>query len=65
MLAFASLLNDAATGAGFMAAAIAVSGFLTHAWPAMAGRDDVALRRATVIGGLVGFGIALGVILYS
>jgi hypothetical protein len=40
---------------GLMAAAIAVFGFLSHAWPVIAGRDETAVRRATVVGGLGGF----------
>jgi hypothetical protein len=54
-----SLVGSAATGIGLMAAAIAVSGFLAHAWPALAGKDEIALRRATVAGGLGGFVAAL------
>jgi len=54
-----TLVSSAATGTGFLAAAIAVCGFLAHAWPAMVGKDEVEIRRATVIGGLGGFAVAL------
>jgi hypothetical protein len=46
-----------------MAAAIAVFGFLGQAPSAIARKEDSAVRAATVIGGLVGFGFALTVIL--
>jgi hypothetical protein len=48
-----------------MAAAIAVCGFLAHAWPAIAGKSEVELRVATVAGGLFGFLIAALVIVLS
>jgi hypothetical protein len=60
-----SLLNDAAVGAGLMAAAIAVCGFLAHARPAIAGKGDPELRRATALGGLAGFAISIFVIAAS
>ncbi|HEX2392204.1 MAG TPA: hypothetical protein VHI77_04725 [Solirubrobacterales bacterium] len=39
---------------GFMAAAIAVGGFLAHAREAMTGGSEEDLRRLTAIGGLYG-----------
>jgi len=54
MLVAAMLLDRSATVAGFMAAAIAVGGFLAHAGPALAGKDERSLRRAVVTGGLWG-----------
>jgi hypothetical protein len=62
---FGSLVSSAATGAGLMAAAIAVCGFLAHAWPAMTGKSDAELRMATVVGGLSGFAISIFVIALS
>jgi hypothetical protein len=47
-------MSDAATGAGLMAALIAVCGFLAHVKPALAGRTEAELRRSTVVGGLWG-----------
>ncbi len=64
-MALGTLAGNAATGAGLMAAAIAVFGFLAHAKPAMTGKDDIAIRQATVIGGLAGFFFASGLILAS
>ncbi len=58
---FASLFNDAATSAGFIAASIAVGGFLSHAQPALAGKDEQAVKSATVLGGLGGFVVAASV----
>lgn len=54
MLTMASIFNDAATGAGFMAASIAVGGFLAHMRPALAGEDDQAVSSATIRGGIGG-----------
>jgi hypothetical protein len=48
-----------------MAAAIAVSGFLTHAWPAISGKDEEAVRMATVVGGLIGLCVAVGILASS
>jgi hypothetical protein len=59
MLAFGSFFNDAPTGVGFMAGSIAVGGFLAHARPALAGRDDQALRSATIRGGIGGLSAAV------
>ena len=46
-----------------MAAAIAVGGFLARAYAVLREDDDVAVSRATVIGGLVGLGGAILVII--
>jgi hypothetical protein len=45
-----------------MAAAIAVFGFLWQAPSALARKGDRTVRAATVVGGLIGFGVALVVI---
>lgn len=42
-----------------MAAAIAVFGFLMQAPPSLARKDDQTVRVATVVGGLMGFGVAM------
>jgi hypothetical protein len=60
-----SLVSDAATVAGLTAAAIAVTGFLLHAGPALSGATEDELRRATVVSGLLGFGAAVFVMLLS
>lgn len=62
MLPIGSFATDAAGVAGFMAATIAVCGFLIQAPSALARKDDQAVRVATVIGGLVGFGIAMAIL---
>lgn len=59
MLPLGSIFNDAATFTGFLAGAIAVGGFLGHARPVLQRRDEVAIRVATVIGGLIGLGAAV------
>lgn len=52
-----------AAATGFMAAAIAVGGFVAHARPAMAGESEEELRRLTAAGGA--FGLAVAVLLMS
>ena len=64
-MAAATLMSNATTSLGLTAAAIAVGGFLTHAKPALEGRDDEDLRRSTVIGGLWGCFMAAILILVS
>jgi hypothetical protein len=61
----ATLMSDAATAVGLMAATIAVGGFVMHAKPALAGRDEDELRRLTVVGGILGCFVALLLILIS
>jgi hypothetical protein len=58
MLPVGSFIGDAASGAGFVAACIAVCGFLMQVRPALAREDDRAVRAATVVGGLVGLVVA-------
>jgi hypothetical protein len=58
-------VDDAAACAGFMAAAIAVCGFLFQAPSALAHKGDEAVRAAMVGGGLFGFAIALAIILFG
>jgi hypothetical protein len=47
-----------AAATGFMAAAIAVGGFIAHARPAMAGESEETLRRRTAAGGVAGLATA-------
>jgi len=54
------LINDFASGAGFVAACIAVCGFLVQAPPALVKADERSVRAATVVGGIVGLFIATG-----
>jgi uncharacterized membrane protein len=63
VLPVGSFTNDATGVFGFIAAAIAVFGFLGQAPSAIAKKEDSAVRAATVIGGLVGLGFALTVVL--
>jgi hypothetical protein len=60
-----SIVSSSATGAGLMAAGIAVGGFLLHAAPALSGSPDERLRRRTVLGGLAGFACAIFIIVLS
>jgi hypothetical protein len=64
-MVFATLMSDSATGCGLIAGAIAVCGFIGHSRLALAGADEQRLRRATTIGGLVGFGFAALIIVLS
>jgi hypothetical protein len=59
------LVSDAASAAGFMAASIAIFGFLLQAPAALARKEDQAVREATVAGGLFGFVIATVIILFG
>jgi len=65
VLVAATLLDRSATVAGLMAAAIAVGGFLAHAGPALAGRDEERLRQIVVVGGLWGVAGAVFVVVLS
>ncbi|HET9197195.1 MAG TPA: hypothetical protein VFN92_02930 [Solirubrobacterales bacterium] len=51
-------MNDAAASAGFVGASIAICGFLGQIKPALAREEDPAVRSATVIGGMIGLGVA-------
>ncbi len=62
MLVAGSIVSQFATVAGFVAAVIAVGGFIAHARPAITGKEESELRRATAIGGLCGLSLALMVI---
>jgi hypothetical protein len=54
----ADIVSEFATGAGFLAAAIAVGGFIAHIGPGLSGASEERLRQATVIGGTAGLGFA-------
>ncbi|MGN6557486.1 MAG: hypothetical protein ACTHLH_05695 [Solirubrobacterales bacterium] len=62
MLPVGSFVNDVAGSVGFMAASIAVGGFLLQALPTLNRRGDEDVRAAAVTGGLVGFFIAVAII---
>lgn len=59
MIPVGSLISSATGVVGFMAAAIAVFGFLWQAPSALSQKEDRSVRAATVVGGLVGFGFAV------
>jgi hypothetical protein len=61
VLLLASFFDLTATAMGFMAASIAVGGFLAHAEPVLSERGDQAIRSATVRGGLWGFFFAVAI----
>jgi uncharacterized membrane protein YedE/YeeE len=65
VLPVGSLVGDVASSVGFMAASIAVGGFLLQALPALNGRKDQDVRAAAVIGGLAGFFIAAAIIVFG
>ena len=58
MLPLGSIVNDVTALTGFLAGAIAVGGFLGHVRPVLQRRDEMAIRVATAIGGLIGLGAA-------
>jgi len=57
------LLERSAVAVGLMAASIAVGGFIARAYTVLSDDDDAAIRRATVVGGLVGLTCAVLMIL--
>jgi hypothetical protein len=59
------LINDFASGAGFIAACIAVCGFLMQVPPALAKADERSVRAATVAGGIVGLFIAAALVSFA
>jgi hypothetical protein len=59
------LISDAATGAGFIAASIAICGFLGQIKPALAREEDSAVRSSTVLGGMLGLTLAVATIVVS
>jgi hypothetical protein len=65
VLPVGSLINDFASGAGFVAACIAVFGFLMQVPPALVKADEKAVRAATVVGGLGGLLIAVAAIVLA
>jgi hypothetical protein len=65
VLPIGSLINDFASAAGFIAATVAVGGFLMQAPPALAKADDKAVRAAAVVGGLAGLVLAVSAIAAS
>jgi hypothetical protein len=65
MVVLGSIASQFATGLGTVAAAIAVCGFLAHARPALTGGSEKRIREATVIGGVVGFALAIVVVFLS
>jgi hypothetical protein len=65
MLPVGSFVNNAASGVGFMAATVAVCGFLGQAAPALMRKDDQTVRARMVLGGLVGLVVAAGLILIT
>jgi hypothetical protein len=55
-------VSNVAGSVGFMAASIAVGGFLLQAPPTLNRRKDQDVRAAAVAGGLIGFFIAVAII---
>jgi hypothetical protein len=58
VLPIGSFIGNAATMSGFLAATIAIGGFLGQVWPALRRRDDPEVRAATVVGGSIGLAVA-------
>jgi hypothetical protein len=65
MLPVASITSDLATAVGLLAGVIGIGGFLSHARPGLTGASERQVRRATVRGGLVGFGFGAFVVVLS
>jgi hypothetical protein len=65
VLPVGSLIGDFASGAGFVAACIAICGFLMQIPPALVKADEKSVRAATVVGGIGGLFLATGLILFA
>jgi hypothetical protein len=65
VLPFGTFLSATASSVGFMAASIAVGGFLLQAVPTLNRRKDQDVRTAAVTGGLAGFIIAVAIIIFG
>jgi hypothetical protein len=63
VLPVGSFIGDAASGAGLVAACIAVGGFLMQAPSALVRADDREVRAATVVGGLAGLLVAAALVI--
>jgi ammonia channel protein AmtB len=59
------VLGHSALATGFLAAAIAVGGFLGQAQALLKSDDEVDLLRETMVGGLHGLIIALSIVLFD
>lgn len=64
MLALASF-TDFATGAGGIAATVAVGAFVGQIYPGLSEAPDARVRRDAVIGGIAGLIVAAGWIVLS
>ena len=64
MLPVGSIIGDFASGAGLVAASIAIGGFLMQVPSALAKADDKSVRAATVVGGLIGLFFSTSVIAF-
>ncbi len=53
------LLERSAVSVGLMAAAIAVGGFIARAYTVLRGDDEEAIRRATIVGGIIGLAMTI------
>jgi hypothetical protein len=62
VLPVGSLVSDFATGGGFIAASIAICGFIGQIKPALAREGELEVRAGAGIGGLSGLAFALAVI---
>jgi hypothetical protein len=65
VLPVGSLVNDFASGAGFVAACIAICGFLMQIPPALVKADEKSVRAATVVGGIGGLFLAAALIIFA
>ena len=65
MLPVGSIIGDFASGAGFVAACIAICGFLMQIPPALVKADERSVRAATVVGGIGGLFLAAALIIFA
>jgi hypothetical protein len=63
VLPVGSIVSNAASTVGFIAASIAVGGFLLQAPPTLKRRNDQDVRAAAVGGGLIGLFVATAILI--
>jgi hypothetical protein len=63
VLPVGTFVSDAASTVGFLAASIAVGGFLLQVLPTLNRRNEQDVRAAAVTGGLAGFFIAVAILI--
>jgi hypothetical protein len=65
MVLVAPVVGELATCAGLLGATMALGGFIAHAKPVLSGASEEEIRRATIVGGVIGLVGSLSVVVLS